>query len=363
MNKSSRGMGILGGIKLSIAQFLFTTSIRLSVFEKLASFMASGIPIVDVLKILDREYSSLKDVLDVRPFVMRCWIKSMDEKGMTFSQSLEGWVPASERMLISSGEDSGDIEDAFKNCIETTTATKKMVGTIVGKLTYPVILVVLLFVIIALFSLKIVPILTSIAPPSQWPAASQDLYTLSQFTTNYWYWVLLGITSTAIIITKSLGSLTGPIRTVLNKVPPYSMYRSFQSSVLIMSLSSMMRSGVPIEDSLKSIAEASNIYIRKEINKVLKRMGSGMEEGDAFKTDFFDSETKVDIAVYAETDNIAVHMDAVGRTAIENGVKKVSAVADLVKILTFFAIAVYLCWAYYSFFMVVQNVGQAASKF
>jgi type II secretory pathway component PulF len=363
MNKLSGGAGILSRIKVSIAKFLFNTSIRLSVFEKLASFMASGIPIVDVLKILEREYLSLKDVFDVRPFVMRCWIKSMDEQGMTFSQALEGWVPASERMLISSGEDSGDIEDAFKNCIETTTATKTMVSTIIGKLTYPIILIVLLFIIIALFSLKIVPILTSISPPSQWPSASQDLYTISEFTTHNWYWVLLGVISSVIIITKSLGTLTGPVRSILNKVPPYSMYRSFQSSVLIMSLSSMMRSGVPIEESLKSIAKASNMYIRKEINKVLKRMASGMVEGEAFKTNFFDNETKVDIAVYAETDNIAVHMDAVGRAAIENGVKKVSVIADLVKVLTFFAIAVYLCWAYYSFFMVVQNVGRAASSF
>lgn len=350
-------------VKTSVAKFFFTTSIRLSVFEKLSSFVASGVPIVDTLKLLEKEYAELKDVFDVRPFAMRQWSKKMDEEGLTFSEALEGWVPASERMLIMSGEDSGDIEDAFKNCIETTTATKEMVGTIVGKLTYPIILISLLFGVIAAFSLLIVPILTSISPPERWPSVSQDLYTLSQFTTANWHWVLLSIFAIVITLSKSLGIVTGPARTLLNKVPPYSMYRSFQSSVLIMSLSSMMRSGVPIQDSLRLISNASNRYIKSEIDKILSRLDSGMQEGQAFKTGFFDDETKVDIAVYAETDNIAVHMDTIGRSAIKNGVGKVSAIASIAQILSFFAIAVYLCWAYYSFFMVVQTVGQATSSF
>lgn len=354
---------LIGLVKDSVAKIFFTTSIRLSVFEKLSSFMASGIPIIDVLRTLEREYSGTNNATDPRPYVMRQWIRKMDEEGASFSSAIDGWVPPSERMLISSGEDSGDIEDAFNNCIETTKASKEMKATIVGKLAYPTILIGLLFVIIALFSVVIVPILTDIAPPSQWPAASQDLYTISEFTTSNWHVVMASIIVGIFAITKSLGNLTGPVRTVLDKFPPFSMYRSFQSSVFIMSLSSMMRSGVPIQDALKQMQKVSNRYIKSEINKVLTRMKSGMEDGDAFKTPFFDSETQVDIAVYSETDDIAKHMDAIGRTAIANGVKTVSQIADLAKILSFFLVAVYICWAYYSFFMVVQSVGRATSSF
>ncbi len=353
----------LNGVKVFFAKIFFTTGVRLSVFEKLSSFMASGIPIIDVLRILEREYSGTNNATDPRPFVMRQWIKSMDEKGIPFSVAIDGWVPPSERMLISSGEDSGDIEDAFNNCIETTKASKEMKGTIIGKLTYPAILISLLFVVIAFFSIKIVPILTEISPPSQWPSVSQDLYTISEFTTNNWYLVLFSIAGSIFVITKSLGSLTGPIRGFIDKIPPYSMYRSFQSSVLIMSLASMMRSGVPIQDALEKTAKVSNKYISSEINKILKRMKSGMDEGSAFKIPFFDEETQVDVAVYSETDNIAVHMDTIGKTAIKNGVSTISKIADLAKILSFFAVAVYICWAYYSFFMVVQTVGKATSSF
>jgi type II secretory pathway component PulF len=351
----------LNRVKSFFAKIFFTTSIRLSVFEKLASFMASGIPIIDVLRILEREYSATDNVTDPRPFVMRQWIKEMDEKGVPFSVAIDGWVPPSERMLINSGEESGDIEDAFKNCIETTKASKEMKGTIIGKLTYPVILICLLFGVIAFFSLKIVPILTQVSPPSSWPSVSQDLYTVSEFTTRNWHFVLASTVGLIIGISKSMVLLTGPLRGFLDKIPPYSMYRSFQSSVLIMSLASMMRSGVPIQDALNKIGDASNKYMKHEIGKVLKRMESGMDEGSAFKTPFFDEETKVDIAVYSETDNIAVHMDAVGKTAIKNGVSAISKIAEIAKILSFFAVAVYICWAYYSFFMVVQSVGKAAS--
>jgi len=356
-------MNLLLIAKMFFAKLFFTTSVRLSVFEKLASFMASGIPIIDVLRILEKEYSLVKDATDPRPFVMRQWIKSMDEKGVPFSVAIEGWVPPSERMLINSGEDSGDIEDAFKNCIETTSAAKEMKGTIIGKMTYPVILICLLFVVIGFFSIKIVPILTEISPPSQWPPASQDLYTVSEFTTSNWHVVLSSIFLTIFLVTKSLGSLTGPIRVLLDKIPPFSMYRSFQSSVLIMSLSSMMKSGVPIQDALQKIKKVSNGYIKNEIGKVLRKMEAGEEEGSAFKIDFFDKETQVDIAVYSETDNIESHMDVIGRTAIKNGVSTISKAAEIAKILSFFAVAVYICWAYYSFFMVVQSVGQSTSGF
>jgi len=351
--------GILHKVMVFFAQLFFTTKTRLSVFEKLASFMESGISIIDVLRILEKEYSATSDVTDIRPFAMREWVRKMDKEGATFSEVLDGWVPVSERILIQSGEESGDIEDAFKNCIETTSSTKEMIGTIVGKLTYPVILTSLLFGIIAFFSLEIVPILTTISPPSQWPSVSQDLYTISEFTTKNWYVVLLGLIAVIVLIKISLSHLTGPLRAVLDKIPPYTMYKTFQSSVLIISVSSMMRSGVPIQEALYKIAESSNKYLRIEINKVLQRLKAGMTEGDAFKTPFFDEETKVDIAVYSHTENIGEYMDAIGRSAIENGVSKISKIADIAKLLAFFFVAVFICWAYYSFFMVVQSVGRA----
>ncbi len=351
---------MLEKLKSAFYKLIFTSKVRLSLFRKISSFVAQGLPLLQILKILEEEYSALNSPTDPRPYALRQWIRRMDKEAMTLSQAMDGWSTANERMLIKSGEDSGELSEAFENAIETTESTNNMTSAIKSKLSYPVLLFALLFVLVYLFSTEVVPVLIEIKDPQTWPENSKALYSLSVFIESYLFHSLAGLLAFFYVMAKLLGNLTGPVRKVLDKLPPFSMYKSFQSSVFLVSLSSMMKSGVAVQNSIYEIRKLSNRYTRSQLTEIIDNFDKGFDVGPAFKIPFFDDETKVDISVYSRAADIADNIHTIGKESIKNGVAKIAAVADLIKVMVIMLVVFYIGWSYYGFFTLIQSISSSA---
>ena len=334
----------------------FGTKMRIALYKKICSFIRQGVSIYDMIVLLEEKYEENKKG-DIRAGVLRYWITSMSN-GKTFSDSISDWVPVSEMMLVRSGEKSGEMENAILNAIEVTTAAQTMKNTIIGKMAYPVILLLVLFGMIYLFSTSVVPKLTAMKDPETWPEISKTLYVLADFTQHYGIIVILGLIGFATLLGYSLSRFTGGIRDKLDVLPPYSVYRTFQGSVFLISVAAMMKTGTPLADGIDEMKGPANKYMKNHLNRMTRRLATGSSQGKSLNAGLLDREVGMDIEIYDQTADFQSSMEEVGRSAIEAGIARISAVSQIMGTVMLLMVASYIGWVYTAFMALTQSIAK-----
>jgi len=342
-------------IEKSFYKMQFSTVVRMKLYRKIASFIRQGSPLFDMLLKLESKYESSKKG-DVRAAIIRYWIKDMNN-GKDFSEAIAYWVPPAEQMLIAAGEKSGAMEDAINNAIDVTEASKKMRSAIVGAMSYPGILIVILFGMIYLFSTQIVPKLVSIKDPQTWPGPAKTMYEMSLFVQSYWLICIIMVFIFFATINYSIPRLTGFLRDKIDTIPPWSIYNSFQSSVFLISLSSLMKTGTALMDALEELRKSASPYTYAHITKMIRRMESGKDNGVSLNAGFLPKEIGIDVEIYDETADFQAAMEQVGRESIEDGIEAIKASSKAMGSIVMLFVGFYIGWVYYAFFTLTSSIG------
>jgi type II secretory pathway component PulF len=341
-------------IQKSFYKMQFSTVMRLKLYRKISSFIKQGSPLFDMLLKLESKYEASKKG-DIRAAVIRYWIKDMND-GKDFSEAIAYWVPPAERMLIAAGEKSGAMEDAINNAIDVTEASKNMKSAIIGALSYPGILIMILFGMIYLFSTQVVPKLVSIKDPETWPGPAKTMYEMSVFVESYWTLMIVGIIAVFAAINYSIPRLTGPIRDKLDAIPPWSIYNSFESSVFLISIASLMKTGTALMDALEELRMSASPYTYSHITRMIRRMEAGKNNGVSLNAGFLPKEVGMDIEIYDETADFQGAMEQVGRESIEDGIATIQSSAKSMGSLVMMGVGFYIGWVYYSFFTLTSSI-------
>lgn len=341
-------------LKLKLIKFKVGTGERLKLYNKIASFMEEGIDLKSILINLRDQYLKL-DKNDARGLMLNEWNESIGI-GRSLSSTMSEWVPPSETMIIKSGEEAGNIASAFRNAAIITEASKKMVSTLASQLAYPIFLLVMLFGIIYLFSVKIIPQLTEVIKPEDWPDVSYNLYLMSVFVETKWWVVILSIIGTSWLTIWSFSKLTGRFRHYLDKIPPYSIYKTFQSSAFLVSVSAMLKTGIPIVEAINETRNLSSPYVREHLDKIFDNLENGKAIGLAINSGFLERETGMDIEIYSELRGLDQSMEKIGMSAIDNSISSISAAAAIIKNILMISVAAYIGWVYYAFNTLTQSI-------
>jgi type II secretory pathway component PulF len=96
------------------ANFKFGLNNRISLYERMSAFLEAGIPVFDALEAIRSRMEKRKDI---RAKMFEEWLQVM-RGGSRFSEALKDWVPSSEYMLISSGEQGGRLIDGLKKRLD-----------------------------------------------------------------------------------------------------------------------------------------------------------------------------------------------------------------------------------------------------
>jgi type II secretory pathway component PulF len=180
-----------------------------------------------------------------------------------------------------------------------------MVAVMRKAVTYPVILLLMFASLLTGFSVNAVPILTQLSPASNWPPMGQALYAVSQFITHHGIWLGLGLVAFFVGLFYSFPRWTGRVRKQLDKYLPFNLYRDFASSMLMISLASLMRSGISLRSSLERTYKHSSPWGKWHIRQILINLSkpSNGTFGQAFNTGLFDQELEDRIQDASERSN------------------------------------------------------------
>ena len=225
----------------------------------------------------------------------------------SLASALHGVASATELTMIDATQAAGDaaMADGLLFLSATVNKTDAMVATMRKAVTYPIMLLLMFAALLTGFSLNAVPILTQISPPSQWPAMGQGLYAVSEFIAHYGIVVGLCIVGCFAALFYFLPRWTGAMRTYADKWLPFSLYRDYASSMMMISLAALMRSGISLRSSLERTYKNSSPWGKWHIRQVLINLSKSSNGtfGKAFTTGLFDIEMEDRIQDASERSN------------------------------------------------------------
>ncbi len=334
------------------------SGLRLSIYEMLLSMVSDGLPLDACLRRLHERKASRK-----RPeaLILARWANEM-ANGKRFSEAIVGDVPAQELVLIAAGERANDLAAGLEQAVVVTKARQKMTAAVIAGIAYPAMLLAMLAFMLIGYSLKLAPEMAKMLPPAEWGGAGSALYRLSEFVATGWHWSLAGMAVLAIGVMVSLGRWTGRGRGWLDRLPPWSIYRTYSGATFLIALSALLRSGVALADAMKYLRANASPWVSGHLALMQSRVRAGNDYGEAMNTGLLDDETSDQVMIYAQVSNFDQAILSIGARSIERGIKRIDSQFGVVRNICLVLIGVSIAWIYSTNLDVQQKIASRAGQ-
>lgn len=306
----------------------FGSAQRARVYRKMASFLRNGVSLPETLRILHRfATDDGKKPKAPLAIVLKSWLDKVNN-GMSLGRAINGWVPASDKIIIEAGEEAGSLAAALDNALFIQISAKKIRSTIISGLAYPVLLVIMAIGLLILMAVRIVPAFATVLPRSRWEGSAALVAQMADFVD---YGMAPTLISLAIAISLMIWSMprwVGRWRVYADSIAPWSLYRLSLGSGFLLSVSALVKAGVQVPEVLRILMRGAQPWYQERMSETLKHINNGMNLGEALhrtKLNFPDVETVKDLRAYAGFDNFDEILENLGKEWVEESVEKIQA--------------------------------------
>lgn len=256
--------------------------------NQLSTYIKSGIPLVDSLKILSKQY---KNPTYKRIFRALIYELTM---GSSFSEAMIKQQNAFPKLLINmskSAELTGELPEALDDMAEYYTETEKTKKQMITALMYPSIIFVISIAVITFIMVFVIPKFVDIyssMDSSEIPAFTKFVIDASDFMQEYLVFLFIGIIA-FILVVKYLHKNVKVIRSIMQSMM---MHTPVIGNVIIYNevtmftktFSSLLKHNVFITDSMEILNRITNNEIYKMlVMDTISNLAKGEKISTAFK--------------------------------------------------------------------------------
>ena len=274
VGKQKRGMNI----ELTAKKVKFK---ELSVFARqFATMVNSGLPILRSLAILaeQTENPELARVLGI--------IRTDVEQGASLSGAMVKHPKVFNDLfvaMVKSGETGGSLDDVLLRLADMIEAEVRLRGKIKSAMTYPIAVVALVVLIMSAMLLFVVPQFQTIygSLGGSLPLPTRILLTMSNIFKKYWYIVLIGTLVFRFFFKRWKKTDNGRawVDKMKLRVPVFGiLFQKTALSRFASTFSMLLRSGVPILQSLEIVSETVN---NRVVSDAVNDVQSSVREGES----------------------------------------------------------------------------------
>jgi hypothetical protein len=279
-------------------------------------------------------------------------------QGENLSGATQGWVSPNEQMLIESGSTS-DLAGSLKMALTLLEKLELMKKTVKASMAYPILLLVILFIMIFAFSFNIIPILESISDPDTWEGTQRGLYDFCMFFQYNFQYIIGTMFIISMVIMKTLPIWCGKGRYIADYLFPWSIYKELNAGIFLISLSTLIESGNTPLQALQKLKANSTKYVEYELDKMIMLTNQAINPATAINTGFL-GEIGDDIEDIAENGDFEMILKTYGEEAIEQIIESMVKKADNIKLILMVSVVSFLVWGYMTFISISQSVTAAA---
>jgi len=271
--------------------------------QELAALLRAGLPLLQAIDLmLERMHpGTFRSVLtEVRDKV---------KSGTDLSEAFAEYGDLFPRLYPSSlkaGEKSGDLELVIRRFIRYMKLVLDARRRVFSALTYPVVLVVLSMVMIAVMTIYVVPRFMGFFTEldAELPMITQIVLGISTFMSQNWVLMLIGLIVAAVAL-RSWGR-TEPGRLAIDRIKlrtPFlgSVLHRFALAEFCRSLATLLSGGIPLVPSFEiGIASVGNAYVRSKIAPTIQMVREGKPFYAALETSEIFTDMSIDMIKVGE---------------------------------------------------------------
>lgn len=255
-----------------------------SLIDKLDSTAANSVEKLD--QIFGQWAKRDRERKDSRAPAM-AYIHRQLEQGKNLSDAIRRFVPVDEVLIIQSGEIRGNLTQSLELVVRNIRATESMRSSVLAAMAQPALGLVSLLLLSVGFGLMMWPDLLRGLPLKYWPTWAHFGINAQIWLGQKWMW-LTGLVVIVGAYYYTLPRWVGRWRTIVDMIPPWSIYRGQQASTLLGVMAALVESGRTVRESLVLMRDASPPYMAWQINRIVRKLDAAGEEGiKSLRTGFF----------------------------------------------------------------------------
>jgi type IV pilus assembly protein PilC len=264
--------------------------------QELATLLKAGMPLVQSLDILRQRVNNpvFKSVLDD--------VYERVRAGSSLSEAFEAQgslFPGVYTASLLAGEKSGNLEQVIRRYVAYVKVVSSVKRRTISALVYPIILLALSTVVVAIIVLRVVPEFTLFYDQfgQELPLSTRVIVSVSRFAGTYLLTLLVGVLLSAVILWQWLqrpGQRERVDRWVLRIPALGPVARKFATSQASRTLATLLSGGIPLVSAIEISARSiRNRYMARE----LLVTGQHVREGRAMAAAMSDTGAFPDVAV------------------------------------------------------------------
>jgi type II secretory pathway component PulF len=197
------------------------------------------------------------------------------QEGGSLSDAGQGFIPDADIMMIRAGEHVARITDGVETAQFSSRAMTQIRAIVLKQMMMPVVLAVMLIAMMILFGVMVIPKFLFIVPLNKLGYAYQVSYAFANMLQAYWWIFVPAMAAFAILLTWSVGHVTGPARLWLDRIPPFSIVRQYVSAGLLIKLSGLLRNNVTLDSAIELMMRDASAYERSHLEIIKYKLNNG----------------------------------------------------------------------------------------
>ena len=253
--------------------------------RQLASMVEAGLTLVNAISLL------MQQAKPAMATVLSQIVNDL-EGGLSFTQALQKHPKIFSKTYISlvqAGESSGSLDKVLNRLALTMEEQKDFNGKVRNALIYPVVVLIVMVAVIIVMMVAVIPKLLGVFEEfnAQLPVPTLILIAISNFFVHYWWLILiiLAIATVVFIAWYRDDQAKKVIDKLYFNLPLVGDLR--KKTILAnftQTLSMLIKSGVPLVDSLTLVTESLNSIVYREYFTIAKeKVERGVNLGDALE--------------------------------------------------------------------------------
>ena len=250
---------------------------RIDLYHTVADLLAAEFALEKALATAHRTTRAQGNTLEARP--LRFWRAALPQG--RFPGEVARWVPASEAMIFAA---YGRVpaEALFAAAARVAEMRSRQTAAVWKALAMPVLLSLAVVALLWGAGEHFIPAMDPLLPPHQWPFTGR-LFRGTALFIHAWPHAIAGTLAVAgIVLHQVLLRWKGPGRSWLDRIAPFSLYRTVTGSAFLFVLLEYLKAGLDLnERTFEELKRAASPYTRHRITAIQSGMASGRSLGAA----------------------------------------------------------------------------------
>ncbi len=264
---------------------------ELAVFtQQLAAMLDAGLPLVSALEALEDQTASPVFRVIIRN------VRADVSAGTSFSKACSAYPRAFPNLFVSmaeAGEASGGLAEILEKTASYFEDSVKLTGEVKSALMYPAAVILLAIALVNVLLIFVIPQFATMFSDfgEELPAPTKMLIAISEFLRNYIFYIIPAMIAAFFGIKMFIKTPKGRVvkDNVIIRFPIFGqLNQKINLSRFCRTYAILMRSGVPILQTLDIVAKASNnVFVERSCKKITKHVSAGGQVSEILSEDAY----------------------------------------------------------------------------